>query len=99
MIVTGRLTVDGEFAFNGLVLIIGAGEFYATGMKPGIKGGVYIARITGLPGSLSWGISKLTLSGESWITYDRQVIDMAVRLIAPSQVSFREVTGAMDPNN
>ncbi len=97
LIVTGRLTVDGGLAFNGLVLIIGTGEFYAVNMKPGVKGGIYLAKISGVSGSLSWGIPRLTLSGESVIIYDSPAIDTAVRLIAPSQVSFREVTSAMDP--
>ena len=45
MLVTGRLTLDGNFNFNGVIMVLGTGEVYRNGGGHGnIYGAMFIAK-------------------------------------------------------
>ncbi|HKG60462.1 MAG TPA: hypothetical protein VKB05_11945, partial [Pyrinomonadaceae bacterium] len=45
LIVTGRLTLDGNFNFNGVIMVLGAGEVYRSGGGHGnIYGAMFVAK-------------------------------------------------------
>ena len=93
LVVTGDLTCTGGFSFDGLVLVVGTGNVNADGMNPGIYGGIFTARLNGD----RFGTPTISVSGNSNIVADSNALSMAVRLIPPAQISFREVTGVLDP--
>lgn len=96
LVITGRVSVAGQLSFNGVILIIGAGELDCGGSS-GITGAIYVAKLSDSNGNLNWGTAKLTVRETSHITFNRAVVRMAVNLILPVQLSFREVTSAIDP--
>ncbi len=97
LIVTGRLSVNGPFSFTGLVLVAGSGALDTSGPAWSFTGGVYVAAIASDGGSMSWGAARLTLGGSGVLALDRAAIRMAIALIPPDQVGFREVTSSLDP--
>ena len=96
LVVTGRLTVKGAFVFNGLVLVIGSGEIDIGGWSL-IAGGIYVACLPALDAGAAWGTVKFTVREGSHILFDKEAIRMALRLIPPAQVGFREITSIIDP--
>jgi hypothetical protein len=96
LVVTGRLTAAGDFTFRGLILVIGAGELDIGGMCH-VIGAVYVARLSGTGAGASWGVSKLTIKDSARLDYDNEVVKMAVSLLPPLQLSFREITNIIDP--
>jgi hypothetical protein len=97
LVVTGRFTANGRFTFNGLILVVGEGDMDAGELNRGVTGGIYISSISQSGGTLNWGTPRLTMSGNSNITINSEAIRMALRLIPPAQLDFREVTSNMDP--
>jgi hypothetical protein len=96
LIVTGRFSYSGEFAYNGLILVIGAGRLFASGTGTGLNGALLLANLTETGGKVSFGPPAFAIEGESRITANRDAVGMAVGLISPSQISFREIAG-LDP--
>jgi hypothetical protein len=96
LVVTGKLSVKGQFRFSGLILVIGAGELESGGWSL-ITGAVYVAGLSDSSGILNWGPAKLTLKESSQIIFDHEAVRMAVSLIPPIQLSFREITSIIDP--
>ena len=96
LVVTGRFTASGNFTFCGLILVIGAGELNIGGTCH-VTGGVYVARLSGMGAGASWGVSKLTVKDSARLNYDKEVVKMAVSLLPPLQLSFREITNIIDP--
>jgi hypothetical protein len=96
LMVTGKLSIRGNFAFRGLVLVLGAGDFDLGG-KALLDGGIYVAGMANLAGTLQWNTSKLSIGGECRVRYDRGLIRMALTLIPPTQLSMREITPIIDP--
>lgn len=97
LVVTGKLSTGGEFRFNGLILLVGGGDLDAGGTAWNVTGGIYVANIYDSNGSLNWGTARLSMRGTSALVFDRRMIGMAISLIPPAQVGFREVTSALDP--
>jgi hypothetical protein len=96
LIVTGNFSYTGQFAYNGLVLLIGSGHLTAAGSGSGIFGSIFLANLTNTGGEISFGIPQFSISGDSRITANRDAVRMAVGLIPPSQISYREIAGS-DP--
>lgn len=96
LVITGKASVTGQLSFNGIILIVGAGELDCGGSST-ITGAIYVAKLSDSNGNLNWGTAKLTVKETSHIAFDREVVRMAVNLIPPVQVSFREITSAIDP--
>ncbi len=96
LVVSGRVTLAGRFRFYGLVLIIGAGEVEIGGSSAA-TGAVYVASLTESGEIPAWGGVKLNVKESGRITFDMEAVRMALRLIPPFEVSFREVTSIIDP--
>jgi hypothetical protein len=88
--VTGKLTVNGRFDFQGIVLVAGAGEAEIGGTGT-ISGSLYVARWSDAAGQPAWGTARLTIRDSVRIEFDRASVQMAVSLIPPKQVGFREI--------
>jgi hypothetical protein len=97
LVVTGDFSCSGTFEFTGLVLVIGAGNLSITDLVAGIYGEVLVTRLTNNEGLISFGVPALSINGDSRLVADRDSVEMAIRLIPPSQISFREITSGMDP--
>ncbi len=81
LIITGNLTLDGNFNFNGVVLVLGEGEVYRTGGGHGnLYGAIFIAKFaragadTDLFGAPIFDTSG---GGTSNIQYSSNAVDMA----------------------
>jgi hypothetical protein len=97
LVVTGSFSCDDGFKYNGLVLVIGAGNVSFSGFNTGISGGLYIVQVTSAGGVTTFGTPAFSMSGSSYLRADANALSMAVGLIPVSQISFREVTSSMDP--
>jgi hypothetical protein len=97
LVVTGKLTISGNFTFKGLILLVGKGDLEARGSTCSITGGVFLAGISNSHGRSNWEPVRLTVGGSCEIHFDRRAIRMASSLIPPVQAGFREVTSATDP--
>jgi hypothetical protein len=98
LVVTGELTGNGAMNWNGLILVIGGGNFNGGGLNVGLDGGLYIANVSeDENGNKVFGTPKFTLSGACFITMHGAAINMAVRMLPPTQISFREITSVTDP--
>ncbi len=96
LIVTGRFSCQGSFVYDGLILAIGAGDLNIAGANCEIRGGLYAANMTETAGETSFGSPRIAIGGKSRIVSNRNAVEMAVGLIPPSQISFREIAGT-DP--
>ena len=96
LVVGGRLAVRGSFRFAGIILVAGAGEFTCAGVSE-ISGAVYVAGLGDSGGGAAWGGVRLTLAENCRLVYDRALVDMAVSLIPPVRIGFREITSLIDP--
>lgn len=97
LVVTGRLSVAGGFSFCGLILVIGAGEVDAASWNPGLAGGIYLAALVESGGGAGWGTVRLSISGDTQVIMHGGAIAMALRLLPPVQVGWREITPTLDP--
>jgi hypothetical protein len=97
LVVRGRFSGIGTFTFNGLILVIGAGDLDLSGLNVGIHGGLYVVNVTENSGIVTFGSPQITLSGNSDIIIDTEAIRMGVRQIPAVQLSRREITSSMDP--
>jgi len=97
LVVTGDFSCSGPFAFTGLVLVIGTGNVSLTDFAVGIYGELFVARLTNNAGLINFGVPALSIKGDSRLVADGDSLEMAIRLIPPSQISFREITSGMDP--
>ena len=75
LIVTGRLTLNGNFNYNGLIMCIGDGELYRDGGGSGeINGAVFVAKTRDSSGNLLGTLGNPTFDtsggGNSDIRYD-----------------------------
>jgi hypothetical protein len=96
LIVTGAFSYTGVCAYNGLVLVIGAGRLFADGAGPGIQGGLVLACLINGGAGTVFGIPSISVSGNSRILSNKDAVRMALGLIPVSQISFREIAGT-DP--
>ncbi len=96
LVVRGDLLCGPGFAYSGLILVIGTGKMEAIGAEPGILGGVLLANVNDGGVMPSFGIPTISLSGSSRISANSNAIKMAIALLPPSQISFREVPSVLD---
>ncbi len=99
LVVTGSLAMGGSVNFDGLVLVIGAGDFWAHGMNRGIHGGLIVANLTQVGGAWTFGVSTVfDIRGNSNIaSYDGSLANMGNGLLPLKQLSFREIPSGIDP--
>jgi len=82
LIVTGRLTLTGDFNYNGLIMCIGKGELYRSGGGSGdINGGIFVAKTRDSSGNLLSTLGNPTFDtsggGNSDIRYDASQLSNA----------------------
>ena len=81
LIVTGRLTLDGNFNFNGVIMVLGAGEVYRSGGGHGnIYGAMFVAKFTAAGANTDvFGAPVFDTSGggTSNIQYSSDAVDKA----------------------
>ena len=100
LVVTGSLTLGGTFSWDGIVLVTGPGFMWTHGMNRGIYGGIILAALeidpaTNLP---EFGVPTVDIRGNSNIsTYDADVTVKTNGLVPLKQLTFREITGVIDP--
>lgn len=97
LFVRGKLSGAGALSFEGLILVIGAGELDASGLRLEVTGGVYLVHIQKWGTASIFGIPRFSVGASTSLRYDGGKITEAVRLLPPVQVGFREVTSTMDP--
>jgi hypothetical protein len=96
LIVTGDLQLSGPFAFSGLILVIGSGSLEVHDSGEGVAGGIVVANISNQDGVIGFGTPHVSISGSSRIVSQKDAVRMAIGLLPPSQISFREITNS-DP--
>jgi hypothetical protein len=96
LIVTGDLQVSGPFKYDGLILAIGSGRVVFAGPGIEIEGEVLVASLTSTSGDPALGTPEISIGGNNRMSSNRNAIHMAIGLIPPSQISFREIAGS-DP--
>jgi hypothetical protein len=97
LVCTGDLGLGGTFIWDGLVIVVGNGNFWTHGMNNGIRGGVIVANLTKPGSSAVFGTPYFDIRGNSDITtYDSGYISMGAGLISVKQLTFREVTSVID---
>ena len=97
LIITGTFTGSGSFNYNGIVLVIGTGNADMSGMNADILGGMYVVNVTMSGGVTSFGPTSMSMGGNSDIVIDSESIMMAINLLPPAQIGFREVLSSTDP--
>ena len=101
LVVKGALTMGGAIKWDGLVLVIGKGEFWTHGMNNGIYGGLVVAGVSLNASGQAVFTSANTdfdIRGNSNIaTYDGSLANMGNGLAPLKQLSFREIPSGLDP--
>lgn len=101
LVVKGALTMGGAIRWDGLVLVIGKGEFWTHGMNNGIYGGLIVAGVSRNDNGqaiFTPANTDFDIRGNSNIaTYDGSLSNMGNYLAPLEQLSFREITGGVDP--
>jgi hypothetical protein len=97
LVVRGRVYGTGRLVFNGLVLLLGAGDLNLDGLSLKISGGLYVVRLINEGKDAAFDVPKLTIAGDAAIVADSKAIEMGVRLIPPIQIGWREIMPTLDP--
>ncbi len=98
LVVHGKLSGTGSLAYNGLILVIGAGVVDATGLQLDLKGGMFVAALDDA-GNEPWRFAppSIVLSGTSTLVYNSELVEMGVRAFPPARTGWREVSPVIDP--
>ena len=94
LVVAGSLTIRGNFSYSGLVLVLG-GELDVGGFGT-VTGSLFAASLS-CSNVAAWGTTKLAIRDSCRVVFDRQAVRMALSLIPPRQLGFREITHVIDP--
>lgn len=94
LIVRGRLRVTGRLVFSGLILVAGTGDLALHGAGTELRGAVFVTTL-----SYSGGVegTRFSIGGDVRVTFDRNAVGMALRLLPAFQEGFREITSTTDP--
>jgi hypothetical protein len=96
LLVRGDFICGPDFSWTGLILIIGSGRVDVTGLNRGILGGMFVARVDNSGGGAAFGEPAFSMGGNSSIVANASAVRMAIGLLPPSQLSYREITSTMD---
>ncbi len=94
---TGKLSGNGHFLFNGIMIVIGQGEVDLGGWNLGLNGGMFVCQVTHSGGTYTFGTPKVTLAGNSNITINSNSLGLGSRLMPSEQLGWREITSETDP--
>ena len=98
LIVRGRLDFNAGFAFRGLMLVVGDGEFNMSGGNVGILGGLFVARtIDNGDGTWSYGAPTFTVAGNSNFYYQESGIQLGYSMLPLTQLAYREIIPELEP--
>jgi len=101
LVVSGNLELGGAIIWDGLVLVLGKGEFLTHGMNNGIYGGLVVAGLQLNAAGHAVFTSANTdfdIRGNSNIaTYDGSLANTGNNLMPLRQLSLREITNGIDP--
>jgi hypothetical protein len=97
MVVTGKLSGNGTFNFNGLLLVIGKGEVDGAGLNIGFNGGMFVAQVINNNGAITFGTPKFSWKGNSNINISSEALAIGTSLLPVVQLSWREITSIIDP--
>lgn len=93
LIVKGNLDYSGGFNYDGLILVVGDGSVNVGGANKSIIGGLYLARLEqDANGDPTFGSPTFTLGGNSNFYFRGDSIRMAMNLLPPKQLGWREIT-------
>ena len=97
LIVQGRLDLNGNFDYRGLILVVGDGEFDESGTVD-ILGGIFVAKtIDNGDGTWSYGEPRFTLGGTSSLYYQTSGIRLAYGMIPMKQLGWRQISSEIEP--
>ncbi len=98
LIVRGRLDFNAGFAFRGLMLVVGDGEFNMSGGNVGILGGLFVAQtIDNGDGTWSYGSPTFTVAGNSDFYYQESGIQLGYSMLPLTQLAYREIIPELEP--
>jgi hypothetical protein len=98
LIVRGTLDYQAGFAYHGLILVVGEGNFDMSGSNVGILGGLFVAKtIDNGDGTWSYGIPSFTVAGNSNFYYQSSGIGMGFGLLPLKKLTWREVFPELEP--
>ncbi len=99
LVVTGSLAYQGEFDFNGLILVLGEGDISLGGANKNITGGILVTKLLALEeGGYEMGIPHVSISGDSNFVFDSDSIRMAINLLPLKTIMWREITPDIEPS-
>jgi hypothetical protein len=98
LIVRGKLIFQGAFAYHGLILVVGEGNFDMTGSNVGILGGLFVAKtLDNGDGTWSYGTPSFTVAGNSNFYYQSTGIGMGFGLLPLRNLTWREIFPEIEP--
>lgn len=98
LIVRGRLRFEAAFAYHGLILVVGEGDFDMSGSNVGILGGLFVAKtMDNGDGTWSYGTPSFTVAGNSNFYYQSTGIGMGFGLLPLKRLTWREVFPELEP--
>jgi hypothetical protein len=98
LVVTGKLSLTGGFAWDGIVLVAGSGSLEMEGSGNLIRGMVILTGIQSSGGSPAFKPPSLSIRGSNHrLTFDPVSTRKAIRLLPSVQIGFREITTLTDP--
>jgi len=98
LIVRGRLRFEAAFAYHGLILVVGEGNFDMSGSNVGILGGLFVAKtMDNGDGTWSYGTPSFTVAGSSNFYYQSTGIGMGFGLLPLRNLTWREIFPEIEP--
>jgi hypothetical protein len=96
LITTGDFSCSGSFKYSGLILAIGSGRLFIAGQNLEITGAIFVSSLNNDNGVKKFGSTSFSIGDGTRIIADKKAVRMALELIPPSQIGFREIAG-LDP--
>ncbi len=97
LLVEGNLNISGAFSWEGLILVTG-GDLDMGGASKGIIGGVFISKLEDVgQGNHDFGSPSFNIGGNSNFYYAKDRLIMALKLLPPTVISWREITDEIEP--
>jgi len=96
IVVTGDMSGNGGFDFEGLVLVLGTGKVSFGGANKTILGGIVVAKLNPGPPT-TFGDATIDIRGRSEFYFAGDKIRLAASLLTMRALSWREITPEIEP--
>jgi hypothetical protein len=96
LIITGDVSGSGSLKYTGLILAIGSGRLFLAGPNLEITGAIFVSSLNNDNGATKFGSTSFSIGDGTKIVADKKAVRMALELIPPTQIGFREIAG-LDP--